>query len=369
MDNILNQRWNEVDKLIIKLQKNLNTNNESLKSQVQELFNSLDIQYDDLNKTIPNELMIILKDKHKQVKKLSSYNGYFKYQIEHLITSRINYRTYIEIMLYMAYLTNLEDNYKATKEIFIQSALVTYNQGRNDLNKKQKSILPLMILTMLDKLYVDGVLLEEYMQSITLTNIQEINRTILMNIQQQRPLSVTSDNYKILFEKQRKRLINIRVDDTKQIKESDTEIQLPLNKKINIKRAFPNKYVISGGLDKYLVAYCNKAYLESAEDDNQIVVFVAKMDYKTTKMCSSMNQLIFNTKDLNIFKRWSEIDNNLVTYKVKGLVTGVNLPPINNHQHPCRSTIYLLPRDLYTKEEVRDLQERTMKVVKRKTKR
>ena len=52
-----------------------------------------------------------------------------------------------------------------------------------------------------------------------------------------------------------------------------------------------------------------------------------------------MNNMLFYVNDWNRFYRYSDIDKKDVLYTVKGLETGINLPPIDNHFHWCRSTI------------------------------
>ena len=59
-------------------------------------------------------------------------------------------------------------------------------------------------------------------------------------------------------------------------------------------------------------------------------------------MCESMNNMLFFVNDWNKFYRYSDIDGRDVLYTVKGLEQGINLPPINNHFHWCRSTVTYL---------------------------
>ena len=67
--------------------------------------------------------------------------------------------------------------------------------------------------------------------------------------------------------------------------------------------------------------------------------FIAVMDDRTTKMCKSLNGQIFNVRGENVFKRWSESRGGIATFKCRGLQLGLNLPPINDGFHWCRSTI------------------------------
>ena len=84
----------------------------------------------------------------------------------------------------------------------------------------------------------------------------------------------------------------------------------------------------------------NKIYTDPFKEEKGLQIrFIAEMDKRTTKMSESMNNMLFYVNDWNKFYRYSEIDKKAVLYTVKGLEQGINLPPINNHFHWCRSTI------------------------------
>ena len=60
-------------------------------------------------------------------------------------------------------------------------------------------------------------------------------------------------------------------------------------------------------------------------------------------MCKSLDGQEFFVDEENTFKRYSATEKNLASYKCRGLVQGLNLPPINDHFHWCRSIIMYLP--------------------------
>ena len=75
--------------------------------------------------------------------------------------------------------------------------------------------------------------------------------------------------------------------------------------------------------------------------------FLAVTDEHSTEMCQSMNMMRFYINKENKFDRYwgnSKKDIKLMPVSVKGLVPGINLPPIMYYWHWCRSTIrYVLP--------------------------
>ena len=74
-------------------------------------------------------------------------------------------------------------------------------------------------------------------------------------------------------------------------------------------------------------------------DETAEVEFVAVEDKVTTKMCYSLNGQRFKVHDWNEFKRYSKANDSIVKYRCYGLVTGLNLPPIDDGFHWCRSSI------------------------------
>ena len=81
-------------------------------------------------------------------------------------------------------------------------------------------------------------------------------------------------------------------------------------------------------------------------DPNAKAKFVAVMDNRTTDMCRSLNGQVFNVNGWNTFKRYSDYSKGERKYKCFGFVLGLNLPPITDHYHYCRSTIQYVSEDV-----------------------
>jgi len=124
---------------------------------------------------------------------------------------------------------------------------------------------------------------------------------------------------------------------------------------------------ISGAVDNELVGLCNQAKIKGIEkeDSNAQVRFIAVTDSNSTAMCQSMNNKLFYINKLNEFYRmYGETKNDLRNYKIraKGLVLGINLPPISHFWHWCRSTIiYVNPVEKQEETEYNDLELPRMK--------
>lgn len=93
----------------------------------------------------------------------------------------------------------------------------------------------------------------------------------------------------------------------------------------------------SGALNETSRALFNSYYVKLLSGQN--VTFIAEMDDRTTPMCRSLDGQVFSVDKLNKFDRYSALADGIMHYEVVGLITGLNLPPINDHFHWCRSTI------------------------------
>ncbi len=124
----------------------------------------------------------------------------------------------------------------------------------------------------------------------------------------------------------------------------ERELEKQQTERLSVREAVGRGLLISGVIDMILIGLNNMAKVEAIKtatksDDDSKIRFVAVMDEKTTKMCKSLDRQLFNVHKKNTFTRWSDSDQAMKTYTCDGLVVGLNLPPINNHFHWCRSTI------------------------------
>lgn len=311
-EDIIKKRWyyarNELKKLKVEYDK-LNKNTQD---KLQEIFTSYNITYDKLYKTISPNDKNRLKRKISEWKKKSIYKGYFKYKVEELMKGNVTYKDLIEILIYGAYEEEKEELDFTISTLFSNVALDCYNQGRIDLNKKKKSIIPTYLMSSIGLLMVDGYTWKNYIDAFSLSCSQEILKQYIIMLQQNKDMSAYDKIIERILEKQRNRLICI------------------------------SKNGYSGGLDKYVTAIGNNAYLGSSGEEDIKVVFISDLCEHVTEMCQYMDGMIFNTRSTNEFARPigdTKKDLVLQNVSVYGLVEGINLPPINQHFHWCHSTI------------------------------
>lgn len=331
MDNntILNDRWKYTDKKLqeyLKIYKKISSRTQD---SIQDIFNSINYSYLDLNKPISTAQRKKLLRVIEEWEELGLLTGYFKYKVEELIIKRyITNEEMLDILLWGTYVKERSQLDEYEKKLFIDVGNNFYQQGIDEIKpdkSKKWSLTWEYVWSLLTLPNIKGDKWTTYIEAIALTYSQEIKRQAILHLQQKKKLDINNDVFQNVIRKQNNKYLSINDD----------------------------KY--SGAFDSQVVEIANQSLLKAGEDvgDKKLQVrFIAEMDARTTEMCESMNNMLFYVNDWNKFYRYSADDGKNVYYAVKGLVSGINLPPINNHFHYCRSTItYLIdmPREQLNK--------------------
>ena len=319
-EELINKRWKTTEQTLRDALKKINKLSIATIDEIIDLYKSLDITYQDLNKPISKADKRKLDQRLKKWKKEGITLSYLTYLV--LSKKKYTYSDLLEILIYGIYAEKQEEVFNLSKEVYMTVAEDIYNQALEEIPKKPKKIsltwdyvYSLLIVPVYNKLW------KEYLQLLTLTHEQEMYKLLTGTLQQDK--EVTEDNLKTLVDKQMHRILSINDDK------------------------------FSGALSDTSRMLGNEIYTEPFKDKDLQVRFIAEMDKRTTKMCKSLNNQLFYVNDYNKFYRYSDIDKREVLYTVKGLEVGVNLPPIANHFHWCRSTItYLTDLDIEYKSGV-----------------
>ena len=200
-----------------------------------------------------------------------------------------------------------EETKEAEQEIFRHTANFYYRQGQYEAEKEPMDLTDKQFDELMAEPSTNGYTLDEYKGSKALQSTYETHRNAVMQIQRgEKP----------------------QVDDKLLEKQENERLKTGLK--------------ISGVIDMLLIGINNRAKVNGiieAGIPSPQVRFVAVIDNRTTKMCNSLDGQVFNVKGQNTFTRYSDSAGGLRTYTCDGLVKGLNLPPINDHFHWCRSTI------------------------------
>ena len=290
-------------------------------NKLQQIFDTLKIDYNNLYNIADTKTKNRINTCIEEWKDQGLLTGYFGMLANNIYKRiRVKNSEILELMIYSAY---IEEQYKLEqyeKNIMYKDADYYYKQGQKEVNKtKSLSTLDMaLFLYLLQQPNSKGYVWNKYIEAITKYNAEQIYRQVTIDLQQQKQLDITNDVYQTIIKKQQ-------------------------NSKLNI-----NEEKTSGEIDLTLIGINNQAKIEGIKtiDKNAKVQFVSDMCDHVTTMCSNMNGYIFNVNDWNEFDRWygeTAKDLKLEHIKIKGLVSGINLPPIRHHFHWCHSYIMYFP--------------------------
>lgn len=306
--------WSYQDKKMKQLRNLYKQRSQKTQNRLQETFNLLNI--DELN-----VLYSIADDKFKR--KVNAYiddwrvkgylRGFFGDRANYIYRrKKVKYNEILWLFIYFAYLEEAEELTEKEMAIFRDTVNYYYKDGQKQAGAKEtKELTDKQFNELIDTPNVAGYTWAEYKGSEALRNTYEITREATQEIQQGKKPDVDSE----LMQKQ---------------------IENQINRKIKIK---DNK--ISGNADLTTIGMDNQSIIWGIEeiDHDAKVKFIAVMDDRTTKMCTSLDGQIFNVHGWNEFLRYSETNGKQMKYRCFGLVQGLNLPPIDDHFHWCRSTV------------------------------
>lgn len=173
---------------------------------------------------------------------------------------------------------------------------------------------------MLDIQNYNGYNLRQNIDIIIRYNAEQLYKQVLIDIQQQKKLEIENTEFQRILKQQ------------------------------NNQRLCLNENKISGFIDTQAIGLNNLAKVEGIkkEDNNAKVKFVTVIDGNETKMCNSLDKQEFYINKENIFNRYygeTQKELRIERVKCKGLVVGLNLPPITHHFHWCRSYIIYLKQE------------------------
>ena len=328
--DILKKRWQEVDKKLDDFYfKNKRLNKEMLDS-IQQILDSISIKYDDLFNYVDKKQQRILRSKVNELKRQVNIDGYVGYLLnEYVNKSKLRYNEYLLALFIIEYYKRDLERDKIEFDLLKQVSEITYIDGQQetiDLFEKKKprflTVPEAYLLQLIGISKYNNAFWSDYKQGMISYNAEQLFKLVAINIQAEKVLDVNADDFKKLFEKQERSYIAKKKNET-----------------IEGKTGYVDIYY--GAVDDLLVAIANQMALKGMIDQGcKKVQFIATIDEKTTKMCESLNSQVFSINGINKYYRYSAIDDKEVLYTTKGLVLGENLPPINNHFHFCRSTIY-----------------------------
>lgn len=314
-EEILKTRWKDVDKLLAKYSKDYKKLNKKTQDKLQDVFNLIKVPFQDLNKPISKKEKARLDRFILELQESGLLSDYFGYRARLILNKkRVTYSEMLRIMIEGCYIQENKELDEVNNLLYYEIADNAYQQGVREAGilKPIYFHIPFETMYLLLNIPLLEATAEAYLMALELDHAEEIYKRALMILQQGRELNINSRELQELIKKQQRSIINIREEGQP-----------------------------TGAMSNITDNLVNDAYLQVAKDNNiQKVRFIAEMDERTTRMCKNMNGMIFNVQAENKFKRYFGYDAKHLYYKTitcYGLVKGLNMPPIDNHFHYCRS--------------------------------
>lgn len=291
-------------------------------NRLQEIFDTFDFTYNNLYSIAEAKTKSRINAYIEEWKDKGLLKGYFGVLANGIYKrNRVKNSEILELLIYGAYIEEQDKLQQTELNTFKDVANYYYMEGQKEVNKtlskkKKVSVIPdAIFLALLDMANAKGYVWSQYIEAITKYNAEQIYSQAIIDIQQQKKLDITNGIYQNIIKRQG-------------------------NSKLNI-----NGDKISGDVDLTLIGINNKAKLEGiySFDDKAKVKFYGINDEKQTDMCKSLDNQEFYIHDWNEFYRYSKSNDSIVKYRCYGLILGLNLPPINDGFHWCRSYVIYLP--------------------------
>lgn len=324
MDN-----WNYHDKQMIKLKQLYTRTSKQTQNKLQEIIDTFKFNFDTLYNIADTKTKNRVNTYIEEWKDKGLLTGYFGTLAKNIYNrTRVKNSEILELLIYGAYIEEQSKLKEQELNIMYDDVNYYYQEGQREVNntlpKKQRKPLNILkwafFLALLDQPNAKGYVYEQYIEATIKYNADQIYRQMTIDFQQQRQPDITNDIYQNLIRRQG-------------------------NSKLNIK----DGKATSGNIDFTLIGLNNNAKIEGIKyvDKNAECLFISDLCEHVTLMCSNMHLYKFKVDDWNSFDRWygeTAKDLKIERIKVKGLVLGINLPPITHHFHWCHSTImYLKP--------------------------
>lgn len=312
-------RWKTTDEKLKEMLNKYNKLNKRTQDKIQVVFDGIDFNGQNLFDIASKRTLDKVNRKIEEYTENNEINDYTRYRINKIYgKSRIRNNEVLDFLIYMCFLEERNKLTEYENEMFHELSNVEYEKAQKevyDLKKEDKRVTSISSATynkLLSSPNPKGYIWDEYILATLLFNSEQIYRQALIELRQNKVLDITNDVYQNILKVQRNRYLSIKEGD---VTSGDLELQ--------------TLYMVNSSI--------KEGYIKA--DNNAKVRFIAEIDKRTTDMCETLNNQIFNVNDWNTYQRWSAADDRMVVYKTFGLEVGANLPPINNHFHWCRSTI------------------------------
>lgn len=300
----MNNPFNKIDEKLNVLRKDYKDIEQDTIDELEDILNSVELTDEPLTTAEKNKL----KRYVDRVKEEDFFSDLVLSYITYILSKKVLVPADIVEIKTIVLLDNKYKLYdKINENNFKQFLNIGYNNCLNDIKKTSKIDFDALYNDMITK-PINGTVYKDYLNAKLIKDVGQIKRQFQIDVQSNK---LKSSNYKKIIQKQNKELIY---------------------------RTEKNRII--GFIELYAEGLYNQGYIEACKDNKiKKVKFYGINDEVQTKMCHSLDGQEFYVDEINEFKRYSETSGTEIKYKIRGLVQGVNLPPITDNFHWCRSFV------------------------------
>ena len=293
-----------------KMDKQLKETQKKYKNAQTEFSDTLQDVFDELNTL--NSQVISTDTQNRLKRKYERYRGFDLFVssfIAYLVTKKritLEEITETEILIAVDKLYKQYDD--INKSVFPEYVKDGYENCLEDIKKKRVRTDIEKIMNKQLKSTANGSTYKSYMSGRMISDMQQIKKQAMVTMNQNKMLNIK--DFRKILERQNKQMLKTKDDK------------------------------FSGFMEYQAEVMYNAGYKQACEDyDVGEVMFIGISDNRQTEMCGSLDGQIFKVKGDNTFRRYFDSEVGVKEITVKGLEQGINLPPINDHFHYCRSYI------------------------------
>ena len=340
-NKILKQRWEKVDELLSAFFTKNKKISRRMYDNIQSILDGIKFSYEELDNYASMSDIARLRGRIEDIKDEYGLSGYPGYQLNSFLSrKKLKNREVLYAYLLTEYYKQQQEQKVEENKLFDEVCTMTYKSVSEETyqvlhKKKPKKIEEpkAWLLGLILNMGYNGFAWLFNKEGTLMYNTKNMYEVILILIQQNKPLKTSTYEIDKLIKKQERSYFSQSIEKATK----KTYFTRPRIKKTE--QGYVSNY--SGSLDNQISYLVNQTALKAMKDAGcKQVQFVAVLDEKTTKMCNDLDGQVFDIYGLNVYSRYSAEDKKIIQYKTYGLETGANLPPINNHFHYCRSTIY-----------------------------
>ena len=319
--------WEQHDNYMKQLKQLYNKTSKQTQNRLQEIFDTFNFTTENIYSIADNKTKKIINTYIEQWKEqgLLKNNNYFTALANNIYRrTRVKNSEILELLIYSAYIEEQNKLEEQEKQIMYEDANYYYQEGIKEVEKKKKpSILEMaLFLALLDQPNYSGFNWKQYIETTIQYNAQQIYKQVIYNIQMQKDLEIDSSEFQTIINRQNNQKLNINNDKIS----GAVDLQM-----IGLNNLAKIEGIIEGVCRKLEKPKDKIKKLFERQKIDIKVRFIAVEDEKTTKMCNSLDGQIFSVNKMNIFKRYygnNSKELKLRTVHCKGLVLGLNMPPI-----------------------------------------